>query len=398
MLSRPSTNGALPANVNLAVPPMVAQGRLAGNTLQGGAPNGIGPGSPAVNNPRAQSLIQNNQRMERLAALHGQAGNSQEMQRLMQQMQQNGAMMQQFRSSQQQLQGQMRGSPNMNNFGNMGNESSQSPSMVQQNGGSTTTSPNLGPQYQVPAMQNSQAPGSNHAHSSSLPQSLSSGHIPMVANLQAQIARSNPQMSPAEVAKMSTDQLRQMLVTQQSLATQQSRQNAISAATGLNHAGNHPGLPNASHQSPFPQQRHPSQPPNAGSPQLHANSPYMNASMLNSNHQPTTGRPSTATSNGVDPAAAQQRYSQEMMNRMMSQQRQQQLGIATAAAAGMHSPAMGNANAMPGMNGFGGGQRTPGQAMRPPSRSVGLGMDGQQMPRPGSSQSPRPLSASGFTG
>ncbi|TKA78570.1 hypothetical protein B0A49_01780 [Cryomyces minteri] len=117
------------------------------------------------------------------------------------------------------------------------------------------------------------------------PQPLSSGHIPTINQLHHQIAASNPHMSPDQVKRATTEQMR----TQLSQQTQQ-RQQALNAATGMMNGSTH------QNQNPYQSNGINGMPPNG----------------VNG----TNGRPGSATSGSGSPHQA---YRAALHSRLLAQ-------------------------------------------------------------------------------
>lgn len=204
------------------------------------------------------------------------------------------------------------------------------------NGTATRVSPHIA---QVAAFQNS-----------AQPQSLSSGHVTAINNLEHQIRSQNPNMSSQDVRHLATVQLKQAMTSMQ-------RQNAIngalSAATGA-HAQGQQTLPimrtgGGGAQSPFPlAPQLPVSTPQMtqAQPQQQQHSPYQTNGMLSTpstlshtsvrGHSPVNLPANMAGSPQLLPQQPQQSaYSAQLRQQMFAQQqaqRQHQLSLSAAGA------------------------------------------------------------------
>jgi chromatin modification-related protein VID21 len=156
----------------------------------------------AIGNRTAQAQLAGQQRLA--PQMNGTQANSQDnMRRMVQQMQHQSAM---ANFNQQQLQGQM-GRSTSNNGATNGmsnaamlsqfNNAMRSPGMQQQQ--QNGTGPRISPQV------------SQATPSTGQPQSLSSGHVPPIVNLQHQVRIQHPNMSQTDVTHYATEQLKQMM-------------------------------------------------------------------------------------------------------------------------------------------------------------------------------------------
>ena len=159
----------------------------------------------AIGNRTAQAQLAGQQRLA--PQMNGnQANNQDNMRRMVQQMQHQSAM---ANFNQQQLQGQM-GRSTSNNGATNGmtnaamlsqfNNAMRSPGMQQQQ--QNGNGPRISPQV-------SQA--TPNATGLGQPQSLSSGHVPPIVNLQHQVRIQHPNMSQTDVTHYATEQLKQMM-------------------------------------------------------------------------------------------------------------------------------------------------------------------------------------------
>lgn len=274
-----------------------------------------------------------------------------------------------------------RGSPNAANLNGMPSPAMltqlrtsgglQSPgiSQAQQNGTPSHTSPHL--QQQLMA-------STNGTQSADQPRPLSSGHVPAVAMLQHQLSQQNPQLSPEQVREIALQRLK--------VATyQQSRQNAINAATGI-HGQAHLAATMQQQQGQlqgYAQQQQ--QTPTGGVGQQH--SPYQQ----NIPAQQLTNAPQSrvnVTANQQNAALTQTQYQTQLRNQMYAQR---QLAGATMTT---NNAAMANNNTTAGRATI-----ATGNVMRPPSRSnVAPSGAGQGMMMDPNAQQRLPTTPSGMPG
>lgn len=378
-------NGGVPtANGHLAVPGQ-GQNRAMSQQQVGSlnVPNGARPnsqlaqmaaarpqGNPQLNAQGSQQLIPSlgtDQNMHQLLAQQG---------RMLQQTQQQGSM-------QRNSPNMTNGMPNVNNQAMIGSFNNSNSNMGQMNGAmpspslppNTSGSSNQSPNTTQAQMRTSNA-SQQHRRTTSQGQTLqlSNGTIPQIyTNVAEQIRRTNPGVTQEDALLMAKNQL-----------MQQSRQNALNAASGV-----HSNISSTS-QTPNQMQM---PPPGPGSPyqqqaSMQPNFAGANGSMISSNGssmQPRSGSP-------INAQMQTQQYQQHLRQQMYQQQMGQPMGSPSTL---LSSPALSSVP-LNGM-GFNNGQRNPAanlsqnQAMRPPSRSASsMGMSlsngGQyDQPRPGSS-------------
>lgn len=249
-----------------------------------------------------------------------------------------------------------------------------------QNNGQMSASPHM-PPPPTPG-------GSQHA-----PQSLSSGHVPVVLQIKSQLRAKYPHLSDAQIQTMTNDQLKQ-----QNATNHEARQSAMNAAAGINGAS---PMPSTNTLNAYNQNQTAFQ---GNATLTNGNSPYGNSD----------GTPSQAgvTSANTSPQA---NYAQMMRSRQMQQMRHAQSPNATHAS--LHgSPGMAAASPnmtpvspnmqysnmnMAGMTGMGvnGGQRPPSRGNTPQMQRLGssgsiAGVNGGGMQSPGAMQgSPRNMQA-----
>ncbi|KAB8336959.1 hypothetical protein FH972_021263 [Carpinus fangiana] len=402
-------NPSATANGHLAVPGQGQNRAMQQQNGQMGLPNGAHPNGPMAAqlaaSGRNQIALLNQQRLAPQMNGSASTGDQQNVQQLMQQQRS----LQQFQ--QQQAAQQHRASPGMmngvsnsnmngafNNHAGSGGEASQSPHLGQAvPDGQNQASPNMSQQMMASGS------GQHRRNTSQTqPQQLSNGQVPVIYNLQHQIAMNNPQLSQDEVNLRAKAQLNHMM--------HQSRQNALNAASGV-----HAISSQSNNQMAM-------QPPNSNTTYSQNNGNgqqnFGQTGMLASNH--SQGRSGSPANPNVQQQQQQQQqhYQQQLRQQMYNQSRipgNSGMGSPINNAA---SPAMGNTS----VNGVGFSGNVPrtttpvssgvvqNQGMRPPSRSassMGMHMNGtpfDQQQRQGSaqiatprlaSQSPRPLSSQG---
>lgn len=268
------------------------------------------------------------------------------------------------------------------NMMNQLNNAMRSPGIQQQQ--QNGTAPRVSPQNAQAILHNGQ----------NLPQSLSSGHVPPIVNIQHQIRASNPTMSQHDVNRQATEQLRMM-----------TQNGAQTAATGSQNSMNNNALANAFTQQQLMKQ-------------LQNNNMYgQNNNMLGNAQQRSAagqvaqarnaGSPQNGSAQLVGTPQQQQflgqqpqqqgqqsQYSAQLRQQMFNNQQRAITNQQAAAAASIRSPSAQQSSpgmnaAMPGgpvvANGFQRpqGPTTPGVnanaqgSMRPPSRtpsSMGVNM------------------------
>jgi chromatin modification-related protein VID21 len=250
-------------------------------------PIGARPGMPMQGSPDNARVIREASRL-------------QEQQRLLQSRQQQQPGPQQQFHNQQQFSQQGPHSPNVNVAGVNGNPTNPAILAAMQTTGGMAS----------PGFPNGTGPGVSAASPRmTQPNHLSSGVVPTITNIQNQIQRNNPNLSPEQVSKLATDRLHQYQQQQQRMT--QAAMNAAAgnlgavqanfqtnAQAGIPNGGPVMQNPQAQGFSPMMRVAQPGQPNRMPV----ANSPSMNGSALP--QQSRSATPQTQRSSSVQTAVA----------------------------------------------------------------------------------------------